>query len=173
VTQLETPLAVAVHALTLAKKHGVATILNPAPATELPDSIYAQVDYFTPNEAEAAALAGVPVATPEQAEAAAGVFLNKGVGTVVITLGENGVLVKSAQVCEHIAAFEVERVIDTTGAGDAFNGGFATALAQGRELLDAVRFGCATAAISVSRPGCAPSMPQRHEIDALLAQQAV
>jgi ribokinase len=170
-TQLETPLAATAYGLALAKKHGVSTIFNPAPAAELPAAIYTHVDYFTPNEAEAAALAGLPVETLEQADAAAGVFLQKGVGTVVITLGENGVLVKSAQLRQHIPAFHVTQVVDTTGAGDAFNGGFAAALAEGRELLDAVRFGCATAAISVSRPGCAPSMPQRHEIEWLLSQR--
>ena len=144
------------------------TIFNPAPATELSDDIFRDVDFFTPNESEAAALAGQPVDTIDQAQAAADLFIAKGVKTVVITLGEQGVFVKSAQVCQHIPAFVVEQVVDTTGAGDAFNGGFAAALAEGQELLDAVRFGCATAAISVTRPGCAPSMPSRQQIDALL-----
>lgn len=166
--QLETPLAVTAHALAIAKKHALTTIFNPAPAAELSDDVYRNVDYLTPNEAEASALVGQTVTTIEQAQTAADVFLAKGVKAAIITLGEQGVLVKSAQICQHIPAFPVNSVVDTTGAGDAFNGGFAAALAEGQELLDAVRFGCATAAISVTRPGCAPSMPSRKQIDALL-----
>lgn len=170
-TQLETPIEIARHALQLARQAGVTTILNPAPApvAALPDDIYAYVDFFTPNESEAATLAGQPVKTPAQAEAAADGFLAKGVGTVVITLGANGVLIKSRDINAHVPAFKVAKVVDTTGAGDAFNGGFAAALAEGRPVPDAVRFGCATAGLSVTRPGTAPSMPVRAEIEALLA----
>ncbi|MFO1350136.1 MAG: ribokinase [Gammaproteobacteria bacterium] len=170
-TQLETPLAVGRAGLTIARRHGVTTILNPAPAQALPDEVYPLVDYFTPNEAEAAALAGLAVESIEQAKTAADVFLGKGVGTAVITLGANGVVVKSAAVCQHIPAFPVGKVVDTTGAGDAFNGGFAAALAEGRDALAAARFGCAAAGLSVTRPGTAQAMPRRAEIEELLARK--
>jgi len=100
------------------------------------------------------------------------VFLTKGVGTAVITLGERGALFHSAQQSELIAAVDAGPVVETTGAGDAFNGGFATALARGDAPLDAVRFGCATAGISVTRPGTAPSMPTLAEVEALMRNGA-
>ena len=124
---------------------------------------------MTPNESEAEALTGLPVTSVEEARAAASALLAKGVGAVVITLGEKGALYHDAQQTVHVPVISAGPVVETTGAGDAFNGGFAVALAEGRNVLDAVRFGCATAGISVTRPGTAPSMPARFEIDALLA----
>ena len=108
------------------------------------------------------------VETVDQAQEAAEVFLGKGVGAAVITLGERGALLHSAQRSELVPALAAGPVVETTGAGDAFNGGFATALARGDEPLAAVRFGCATAGISVTRPGTAPSMPTLAEVEALL-----
>jgi ribokinase len=90
------------------------------------------------------------------------------VGTVVVTLGAQGALVKNRTLREHVAAVDAGPVLETTGAGDAFNGGLAVALAEGREIIDAVRFGCAVAGISVTRAGTAPSMPRRGEVDRLL-----
>ena len=167
-TQLEVPLPIAAHALSIARRAGVTTVFNPAPAADLPDDIYANVDFFTPNESEAAVLAGQPVETLVQAEAAADTFLAKGVGTVVMTLGAKGALVKSQQITAHVPAFQVAKVVDTTGAGDAFNGAFATALAEGQAVVEAVKFGCAAAGLSVTKAGTAPSMPQRAAIEALL-----
>ena len=171
-TQLETPVDVTAHALSLAKRHGVTTVFNPAPATALPDALYKNVDYITPNESEAAALVGKPVTSAADAQVAADLLLAKGVGAALITLGENGVFVKSMTVCEHIPAYNVSAVVDTTGAGDAFNGGFAAALAEGQDLSSAARFGCATAGLSVTRPGTAPSMPQRAEIEQWLTSSS-
>ena len=168
VTQLELPLGVVEHGLALAHKLGVPTILNPAPAAELPNRIYPLCDYFTPNESEAAALIKKPVTDMESAERAADEFLARGVRNVVITLGAEGALVKNAKVTRHVAAFNAGPVVETTGAGDAFNGGMAVALAEGRDVVDAARFGCAVAGISVTRHGTAPSMPARAEVDALL-----
>lgn len=168
VAQLELSLPVVEHGLALAHALGVPTILNPAPAAPLPQSIYRQIDYITPNETETAALTGVPVATVDDAEKAADVFLERGVRNAVITLGAQGAFVKSAHVKAHVPAVNAGPVVETTGAGDAFNGGFAVALAEGMELVEAARFGCATAGISITRPGTAPSMPTRAEIDALL-----
>jgi len=167
VAQLELPLPVVEHGLTLAHSLGVPTILNPAPAAPLPESIYRHIDYITPNESEAAALTGVPVSTVADAEKAADAFLARGVPNAIITLGAQGVFVKNAQVRAHVPAVNAGKVVETTGAGDAFNGGFAVALSEGMGLVEAARFGCAAAGISNTRPGTAPSMPTRAEIDAL------
>ena len=170
VTQLEQPIPAAHHALQIARSAGVTTILNPAPAALLSDAILALCDYITPNETEAEALTGLPVTTIAQAEAAADALLAKGVGTVIITLGSNGALYRDRTRSVHVPVISAGPVVETTGAGDAFNGGFAVALSEGQNVTDAVRFGCATAGISVTRAGTAPSMPSRAEIDALLAR---
>jgi ribokinase len=166
---LEVPIPVMKRGLEVAKRNGVPTILNPAPAAILPDEVYGLSDYFTPNETEAAMLAGISVETVEQAEIAAKIILERGVKTVVITLGKLGVYVRNAEISQHVPSFDMgEQVLDTTGAGDAFNGGFAHALAEGMSLIEAVRFGSATAAISVTRLGTAPAMPFNKEILDLL-----
>ncbi len=167
-TQLEQPLALAEHALKIARGLDVTTILNPAPATTLPDSIYSLCDYVTPNESEASLLTALPVENRSQAERAADVLLAKGARNVIITLGEQGALVRNQNGTTHVPAFQAGPVVETTGAGDAFAGGFAVALAEGKEIVEATRFACAAAGISVTRPGTAPSMPRRHEVDELL-----
>ncbi len=169
ITQLEQPMPAAHYALEMARKGGAITILNPAPAADLPDGMLALCDYATPNESEAEGLTGIPVVTIDDATNAASALLNMGVGTAIITLGENGVLFHDGTMTQHIPALNAGPVVETTGAGDAFNGGFATALARGDSPIDAVRFGCATAAISVTRPGTAPSMPDLDEVLTLLA----
>jgi ribokinase len=128
-------------------------------------------DYLTPNETEAESLTGLPVTNLEQAITAANALLARGVGAVVMTLGDKGALYHDASRSVHVPVISAGKVVETTGAGDAFNGGFAVALSEGRDVIDAVRFGCATAGISVTRAGTAPSMPARAEIDALLAKQ--
>ena len=168
VTQLELSLPTVQAGLRLAHAAGVPTILNPAPGRKLPESIFQYCDYLTPNETETEMLTGVQVASVEDAKRAADVLLGWGVGNVVITLGAQGALVKNAVVCEVVPAFDAGDVVETTGAGDAFAGGFAVALAEKEGIVEAVRFGCAVAGISVTRPGTAPSMPMREEVDALL-----
>jgi ribokinase len=167
ITQLEQPVEAALRGLEIAKAASVTTIFNPAPAVPVDDSIFALCDYVTPNESETEALTGVAVVTVDDARKAAEVFLSKGVGTAVITLGENGVLLHNKDMSEHVPAFHVAPVVETTGAGDAFNGGMATALARGFAPLDAARFGCAVAGISVTRPGTAPAMPTLGEAEAV------
>jgi len=169
-TQLEQPMEAAVRALEIAREAGVRSILNPAPANRLPEGMLALCDYVTPNETETEALTGVAVSSVDDARRASDVFLSKGVGAAVITLGERGALFHSAQQSEHVRAVVAGPVVETTGAGDAFNGGFATALARGDDPIDAVRFGCATAGISVTRPGTASSMPSLAEVEALMAK---
>lgn len=167
-TQLEQPLDAAMRGLKLARDAGAVTVLNPAPATDLPGGMLALCDYATPNESEAEGLTGIAVETVDDAIRAAEALRAEGVGTAIITLGENGALFHDGTPV-HVPAFNAGPVVETTGAGDAFNGGFATALARGDDPIDAVRFGCATAAISVTRPGTAPSMPTLAEVNTLLA----
>jgi ribokinase len=167
-TQLELALPTVEFGLELAHSLGVTTILNPAPGCSLRESIYPNCDFLTPNESEAEVVTGIPVRSLADAERAADALLARGVGTVVVTLGAQGALVKNARLREHVAAVDAGPVLETTGAGDAFNGGLAVALAEGREIVEAVRFGCAVAGISVTRAGTAPSMPRRGEVDAVL-----
>ena len=172
VTQLEQPVDAAHRGLELAREAGVVTVFNPAPAEPVPDTIYPLCDYVTPNESEAALLTGVAVESADDAKKAAEIFLAKGAGAALITLGEAGALLHTAQDSILVPAFNAGPVAETTGAGDAFNGGFAAAIAEGASPQDAVRFGCAVAGIAVTRPGTAPSMPAREEVEALLGQQA-
>ena len=170
VTQLEQPIPAALRALQIARGAGVTTILNPAPAAPLDDAMLALCDYLTPNESEAEALTGLPVTNVAQAEAAADALMARGVGAVIVTLGSNGALYRDRTRSVHVPVISAGPVVETTGAGDAFNGGFAVALSEGCDVVDAIRFGCATAGISVTRPGTAPAMPARAEIDALLSR---
>jgi len=170
VTQLEQPIPAAMRGLEIAHAAGVTTIFNPAPAEPVPDAIYPLCDYVTPNESEASLLTGVKVVSLEDARRAGDVFLDKGVRTALITLGENGALLHSRASSLHIPAFNAGPVVETAGAGDAFNGGFSAAIARGDAPEAAARFGCAVAGISVTRPGTAPSMPTLAEVNALLAR---
>jgi ribokinase len=167
-TQLEQPIPAALHALQIARAAGVTTILNTAPAAPLDDAIYMLCDYVTPNESEATLLTGIEVVDIATARKAADVLLGKGVGTVLITLGGNGSLLHTHEKSLHIPVYAAGNVVDTTGAGDAYNGGFAAALSRGDSPEIAARFGSATAGISVTRPGTAPSMPMRAETETLL-----
>jgi ribokinase len=168
-TQFEQPIETAMEGLRIARKHGVTTVLNPAPAIKVEDqSIYGLCDYVTPNETEAATLAGLPVTNEAEALAAAKELVRRGAKNALITLGENGALLHGADGTHKVASFKVPKVVDTTGAGDAFGGGFAVALSEGKSPAEAVRFGCATAAFSVQKPGTAPSMPTRAEVEAML-----
>ena len=170
ITQLEQPLSAAMHGLELARKNGVRTLLNPAPAAKLPDGMLASCDYVTPNETEAEGLTGVKVTSVESAIEAAKALRAAGAGAAIITLGENGALYHDADTTIHVPAMPSGKVIETTGAGDSFNGSFAAAIAEGMTAVEAVKFGCAAAGISVTRAGAADSMPSRAEIDARLAQ---
>jgi ribokinase len=144
--QLEIPVETALRALEVARAAGVRTILNPAPAP--PESLAATADYITPNETEAAAVAGAT-------------------GTFVVTLGEQGARLEN----EHVPALPA-RTVDSTGAGDAFNAAFAVALATGCDELEAVRWGCAAGAHMVEHPGVIPGLPTRAELDRRLATAA-
>lgn len=163
--QLEQPLAAARRALEIARAAGTTTILNPAPAADLPDAVIALCDFLTPNESEAERLAGCPVTTPDEAGEAARRLLARGAGAVVVTLGAQGALLVDGTRTEKVLAPKTGRVVETTGAGDAFNGAFAVGLGEGMTATGAMRFGCLAASISVTRPGAAASSPVREEID--------
>jgi ribokinase len=169
VTQLEQPLDAAIRGLEIARGNGVATVLNPAPGRDLSGEVLALCDYLTPNETEAEALTGMRIGSLDEARAAAERLRRRGVGTVVMTLGDKGALVHGDGRSVLVPALAAGPVVETTGAGDAFNGGFATGLARGMEAIRAAGFGCAAAGISVTRPGAAASMPTLAEVEALLA----
>jgi ribokinase len=168
--QLEVPLEATWEAFRIARAAGVRTILNPAPAAELPDELLALTDLCIPNETEIELLTGRPAVTPEQAEAAARSLLARGPGTVLVTLGAAGAMIVSAEAAEHLPAVAVDAV-DTTGAGDAFIGSLAVFLGRGQSLREAVQRANAVAALSVQRLGTQAAFPDRAEAEAFLRQQ--
>lgn len=166
--QLETPLPTVRHAATLAMKAGVPVILNPAPAAPLAGELLSRVSVLTPNELEAAALTGGSGAGVDAARQAALRLHASGVRDVVITLGREGALMEGAAGSGHVPGCTVTAV-DTTAAGDAFNGALAVALAEGASLEHAVRFANRAAALSITRPGAQPSLPTREAVESFPA----
>ncbi|NLH74092.1 MAG: ribokinase [Verrucomicrobia bacterium] len=167
VLQLETPLPTVQAAVNIAARSGVPVILNPAPARPLPDRLLARVSILTPNETEAELLTGVAVTSESAAERAGAKLLARGVGTVILTMGAKGAFVINRELKAMVPGFKV-KAVDTTAAGDVFNGALAVALGEGRPLLESVRFANAAAAISVTRLGAQPSAPKRGEIERVL-----
>jgi ribokinase len=165
--QLEIPLEAVVHAASLARQNGLRVILNPAPARPLPDSLLADVDILVPNESELQLLSGQPVTDMNSVKSAARVLLEKGVKTVIVTLGANGALLVTNEQVTHIPTFKVG-VVDTTAAGDAFIGGLAAALLKGKPLKEAVRYGNASGALATTKFGAQPSLPTQNEVEQLL-----
>ncbi len=162
-TQLETPLETVVYAAKIAAKKGLKVVLNPAPAAELPAELFAHLYAITPNETEAEFLTGIPVNDLLSAEKAANILLHKGVQHVIITLGAEGALYKTAYETEHIPVAKVE-AIDTTAAGDCFNGALVVGLSEGMSWTEAITFACKAACISVTRLGAQASMPRLEEL---------
>jgi len=165
--QLEVNLDANWKVVDIARENGVKVVLNTAPAQPVSDEVLAKVDIVTPNEVEASVLTGVEVVTMDDAKRAADVFAQKGVGEVIITMGEQGAYVRSGSKDKIIPRHNV-KAVDTTGAGDAFNGGLITALAEGKDLFEAAEFANVVGALSVTKVGTAPAMPTREEIDAFL-----
>ncbi len=168
--QLESPLETVTAAAKLAKAHQTRVILNPAPACELPDELLSLVDIITPNETEAERLTGIQVKDQADAARAAEVLHQKGIDTVIITLGSKGVWLSQKGQGKQVPGFRV-KAVDTIAAGDTFNGALVTSLLEGKEMDQAVRFAHAAAAIAVTRPGAQPSVPWRQDIDDFLAHQ--
>jgi len=161
--QLEIPLDTVLYAAEIAATNGAKVILNPAPACPLPDALFQHISIITPNETEAEMLSGIRVTDIESARTAAMALRNKGVDTVIITLGAKGAFISNADM-EMLMPSPVVKAVDTTAAGDVFNGALAVALAEGWALANAVNFGCRAAAISVTRLGAQAAAPYRHEI---------
>lgn len=162
--QLEIPLAIAAHSIELARAHNCCVILDPAPAQKLSKQMLQDLYLLTPNESEAETLTGIQVSSTESAEYAAKSLLNMGVLNVALTMGSKGVLLANSKGCELIPARLVQ-AIDTTAAGDCFNGALAAALTNKKTLREAIHFACAAASISVTRMGAQDSMPRQHELE--------
>ncbi|MEG5363485.1 ribokinase [Enterobacter hormaechei] len=168
--QLESPVESVLAAAKIAHENHTSVVLNPAPARVLSDELLALVDIITPNETEAEKLTGIRVENDDYAARAALALHDKGIGTVIITLGSRGVWASVNGEGRRVPGFKV-KAIDTIAAGDTFNGALVTALLEGKAMDDAIRFAHAAAAIAVTRKGAQPSVPWRKEIDEFLSQQ--
>ncbi len=166
--QLEIPMETVMHAAKWGRQKGMIVILNPAPARELPDELISSVDYLLPNETELNLLSGVPVKDIASAEQAARILLKRGAQHVIVTLGAKGALIVSSGRVKHVDAYKVN-IVDTTAAGDAFIGGFASALLRGLELSEAVKYGNACGALAVTKFGAQPSLPTKEEVERLMS----
>lgn len=164
--QLEIPLATVEYVAGLAAAKNIRVVLNPAPAIALPDHLLQHVSILTPNETEAEILTGVKVLDMGSAEKAARVLHNKGVQTVIITMGAMGAVVLHEDVVTHVPAMKVDAT-DTTAAGDVFNGALVVALTEGKNIVEATEFACKAASLSVTKLGAMTSVPYRKEVDAL------
>jgi ribokinase len=166
--QLEIPLDTLIASVRMAKQKGLTVVLNPAPARRIPRKLLSMVDYLTPNASEAGILTGMEFNGVTGAKDVGQRLLSLGVGNVILTLGEKGCLLISRETQAKYPAFKVKPV-DTTAAGDAFNGGLAFALARGDSTENAIRIARAVAAISVTRVGAQSSMPTLKEVEAFLS----
>ena len=168
-TQLEAPKEVVFYSLQMAHDNSVTTILNPAPASSIDLNIFPLIDYFTPNETEASFYVDYKVENELDAKKASDQFLDWGIRNIIITMGEKGAYFANKEEQFHVPIVNLQKpVLDTTGAGDAFNAGFAVALTEKHNMKDAIKFANATAGLSTTKIGTANSMPSRAEIDNLL-----
>lgn len=170
VMQLETDLTLIERAAEIARAHNVHVILNPAPAQPLPETLLRNVSYLTPNETEAGLLAGITVESAEDAEKAASLLLEQGVGTVIVTLGSKGALIVNADGARRVAGYAV-KAVDTVAAGDSFNGALALRLAAGDSLEAAVSYANAVGALAVGKRGAVASLPYKDEVERFLAER--
>ncbi|MCK6584559.1 MAG: ribokinase [Anaerolineales bacterium] len=166
--QLEIPTPTVLHAAQKAREYGMSVILNPAPAKPLPGELLANVDILIPNESELSLLTGKPVNDASTAETAAKEILKQGVKTVIVTLGDKGALLVTGKQVTRVGAYQVN-VVDTTAAGDAFIGGFASAVLGGKSLEESVRYGCACGALATTKFGAQPSLPTKEEVERFIS----
>jgi len=162
--QLEIPVETVEYVASVAAALGKNIILNPAPVCALSDELLQHLSIITPNETEASMLTGIKVIDESTAEEAARYLHAKGIATVIITLGAKGALVLHENVCTHVHT-TIVKAVDTTAAGDVFNGALAVALAENKPMIGAVDFACKAAAISVTRLGAQASAPYKHELN--------
>jgi ribokinase len=170
--QLEIPIETVLAAARRAKQSGLRVVLNPAPARPLPEELISSSDFIVPNEPELSMLTDQTVNDIESAKKAAKSLLERGVQNVIVTLGANGALIVNKQITKHVPSFKVE-VVDTTAAGDAFIGGFASALLQNKPLEEAVRYGCACGALAATKFGAQPSLPTKEEVENFISLRGV
>lgn len=169
--QLEVSLEPTYEIARLAKEKNVKVVFDPAPAYPIPEKMYSMVDFITPNEIETKQLVGIRPTNLDEAARAAALLRQKGVGCAIIKLGANGVYYESKENKGFMPAFKVN-AIDTVAAGDAFNAGFAVAIAEGKRIPEAVSWGAAAGAIATTRKGALPAMPYRDELVDLLKKQS-
>lgn len=165
--QLEINIDAIYKVIDMAYNAGVKIVLNTAPVQKIDQSVFSKIEIVTPNEVEAGIITGVDVTDEASARKAAEIFMGWGVKSVVITMGKAGAFVMNTEKQAFIPSIKVD-AIDTTGAGDAFNGGFVTALVEGKDIFEAAKFANVTGALSVTKLGTAPAMPHRGEIDAMM-----
>lgn len=166
--QLEIPIPTVLHAAQRARESGTRVVLNPAPAQSLPNELIALADFIIPNESELQLLTGMNVSDIPSVERAGRALLQRGAKNVIVTLGDKGALIVEPEASKQVDTFKVD-VVDTTAAGDAFIGGFATQLLESSSLLEAVRFGCACGALATTKFGAQPSLPTREEVEKLIS----
>jgi ribokinase len=169
--QLEVPLAVVGEAAELAQSMGIKVILDPAPAQTLPFTIYSHLDIITPNAVEAEKLVGFPVTNTDSAQEAAIYLQKQGVNTVMITLGKQGVYCADGRESFFVPAFDIEPIVDTVAAGDAFNGGLAVALSEGMNLQRSIILGSAAGALTVTKAGAQSALPNQETLSAFLGER--
>ncbi len=162
--QLEIPIPTVLSAIRRAHESGLHIILNPAPATQLPEEIISNIDYLIPNETELSLLTNMDVNDIPSAERAAKSLLERGVKNVIVTLGDRGALIVNNETSTQIDTYKVN-VVDTTAAGDAFIGGFAYSRLQNKSLEESVRYGCACGALATTKFGAQPSLPTKEDVE--------
>jgi ribokinase len=166
--QLEVPVEAVLAAARRAKESGLRVLLNPAPAQPLPAELISLPDFLLPNESELSLLTDQAVQDIASAENAAKTLLARGAQNVIVTLGAQGALIVSGKQVTHVETYQVE-VLDTTAAGDAFIGGFSSALLQNKPLEEAVRYACACGALAATKFGAQPSLPTREEVERFMS----
>ncbi|MBK8783230.1 MAG: ribokinase [Anaerolineales bacterium] len=168
--QFEIPMDSVLHAARRYKANGTTVILNPAPARQIPEALLTLIDILVPNESELSLLTNMPVTDVKSAELAAQEILKRGVKTVIVTLGSKGALVVTGTQATQVDTYKVE-VVDTTAAGDAFIGGFASAMLNNKSLEESVRYGCACGALATTKLGAQPSLPTKEEVERFMSLQ--
>jgi ribokinase len=168
--QFEIPIETVVHCANLARRKGLRILLNPAPALPLPDELLKAADFILPNETELSLLTGKTIGDLASIEAASRSLVVRGAHNIVVTLGANGALIVNKDGSQHIPAYEI-KVVDTTAAGDAFVGGLAVGMLNGKSLEDAVQYACACGALAVTKFGAQPSLPTSDDVEKLLKKQ--
>ena len=167
--QLEIPIETVLSAAQRAKESGLRVLLNPAPARSLPDELISLPDFLVPNETELGLLTDQTVNDISSAENASKRLLKRGAQRIIVTLSANGALIVTKENTKHIPSFRVN-VVDTTAAGDAFIGGFASALLQNKSIEEAVRYGCACGALATTKFGAQPSLPTKEEVENFISK---